>query len=93
MTANFPRRFVFLGLRPVPMSNEEFEEYRKKLLEKVQTGRENRDEITPRTVRNNGLRPHQALRKAISEGFNENYSLILNLISDFCKRQELEICR
>lgn len=54
------------------MSNEEFEEYRKKLLEKVQTGRENRDEITPRTVRNNGLRPHQALRKAISEGFNEN---------------------
>lgn len=54
------------------MSNEEFEAYRTKNVENQQANKLEGNDKTIRSYRTNGLRPHQALRKAISEGFNEN---------------------
>jgi hypothetical protein len=54
------------------MSEEEFENYRKQNLENLHIKRANSDDKTHKTLKTNGLRPHQALRKAISETFNEN---------------------
>ncbi len=54
------------------MSNEEFEAYRTKNIENQQANKLEGNDKAIRSYRTNGLRPHQALRKAISEGFNEN---------------------
>ena len=54
------------------LSAEELEEYRKNMLERLKYRRDEITEKNPRTYRSNGLRPHQALRKAISDSFNEN---------------------
>ncbi len=48
------------------MSDEEYEAYRKHVLGGL------KKEQTERISRNTGLRPHQALRKVISENFGEN---------------------
>lgn len=52
------------------MTDEELEEFRKLLLEKLKYGRPEAE--GSRAYRSNGLRPHQALRKAISENFRGN---------------------
>jgi hypothetical protein len=54
------------------LSDSELAEFRKNLLDKLKYRRDELAEKTPRTYRSNGLRPHQALRKAISDEFNEN---------------------
>lgn len=54
------------------MSNEEFEAYRTKNIENQHANKLEGNDKAIRSYRTNGLRPHQALRKAISEGFNEN---------------------
>jgi hypothetical protein len=54
------------------MSNDEFEAYRTKNVENQQANKLEGNDKAIRSYRTNGLRPHQALRKAISEGFNEN---------------------
>lgn len=54
------------------MTDDEFEEYRKRNIEKLKSGFGAQSEKSPKVYRNNGLRPHQALRKAITDGINEN---------------------
>ena len=54
------------------LSAEDLESYRKHILEKIKQSREDSSDRTPRTYKTNGLRPHQALRKAITNSFNEN---------------------
>ncbi len=54
------------------MTDEEFEEYRKRNAEKMKNQGESNADRPQKLYRNNGLRPHQALRKAITDGFNEN---------------------
>ncbi|MCP9745546.1 hypothetical protein [Lacihabitans sp. CS3-21] len=54
------------------LSAEDLESYRKHILEKIKQSREESNDRTPRTYKTNGLRPHQALRKAITNSFNEN---------------------
>jgi hypothetical protein len=54
------------------MNDDEFANYRKNMMENISHRREDADTKTAKTYRNNGLRPHQALRKAISDSFNEN---------------------
>jgi hypothetical protein len=54
------------------LSAEDLESYRKHILEKIKQSREDSSDKTPRTYKTNGLRPHQALRKAITNSFNEN---------------------
>ena len=54
------------------LSAEDLESYRKHILEKIKQSREDSTDRTPRTYKTNGLRPHQALRKAITNSFNEN---------------------
>ena len=54
------------------LSPEDLESYRKHILEKIKQSREDSSDRTPRTYKTNGLRPHQALRKAITNSFNEN---------------------
>ena len=54
------------------LSSEDLESYRKHILEKIKQSREDSTDRTPRTYKTNGLRPHQALRKAITNSFNEN---------------------
>ncbi|MCF8324217.1 MAG: hypothetical protein K9I84_04610 [Leadbetterella sp.] len=54
------------------LSAEDLENYRKHILEKIKQNREDSSDRTPRTFKTNGLRPHQALRKAITNSFNEN---------------------
>jgi hypothetical protein len=54
------------------LSAEDLESYRKNILEKIKQSREDSNDRTPRTYKTNGMRPHQALRKAITNSFNEN---------------------
>jgi hypothetical protein len=54
------------------LSAEDLESYRKYMLDKIKQSREDSGDRTPRTYKTNGLRPHQALRKAITNSFNEN---------------------
>lgn len=54
------------------LSTEDLESYRKHILEKIKQSREDSSDRAPRTYKTNGLRPHQALRKAITNSFNEN---------------------
>lgn len=54
------------------LTEEELKNYRNTLLENLKYSRESGSEKTPRVYKSNGLRPHQALRKAITDSFNEN---------------------
>lgn len=54
------------------MTDEEIEAMRNGRLRDLQDAKDSKPEKQPRVYRNNGLRPHQALRKAITDGFNEN---------------------
>lgn len=54
------------------LSAEELKNYRSSLMDNLRYSRENTTDKTPRVYKNNGLRPHQALRKAITDSFNEN---------------------
>lgn len=54
------------------LTEEELKNYRNTLLENLKYSRESSSEKTPRVYKSNGLRPHQALRKAITDSFNEN---------------------
>lgn len=54
------------------LSQEDLEAYRKYMLDKIKQNREDAGDKNPRTYKTNGLRPHQALRKAITNSFNEN---------------------
>jgi hypothetical protein len=52
------------------LSEEELKNYRNSLLENLKNSRESG--TTPKVYKTNGLRPHQALRKAITDSFAEN---------------------
>jgi hypothetical protein len=52
------------------LSEEELKNYRNSLLENLKNSRESG--TTPKVYKTNGLRPHQALRKAITDSFTEN---------------------
>ena len=56
------------------MTHEEQEEYRKMALGQVKTQQEPTERIdkTQRIYRSNGLRPHQAIRKVVSDGVQNN---------------------
>ena len=54
------------------LTTEELEKYRKDMLERIQLNQQDANVKSPRTYKSNGLRPHQALRKAITNSFNEN---------------------
>jgi hypothetical protein len=52
------------------LSEEELKNYRNSLLENLKNSRESG--TTPKVYKTNGLRPHQALRKAITDSFADN---------------------
>lgn len=52
------------------LSEEDLNNYRKDLMQNLKYSQEN--DKTPRVYKSNGLRPHQALRKAITDSFNDN---------------------
>ena len=54
------------------LSPEELKNYRAGLMDHLRYSRESTPDKTPRVYKNNGLRPHQALRKVITDSFNEN---------------------
>jgi hypothetical protein len=54
------------------MTDAEFEEYRKKNFSNLRNQKLENEDKSSKTYRTNGLRPHQALRKAITEQFGEN---------------------
>lgn len=54
------------------LTEEELSNYRNTLLENLKNSREAGSDKIPRVYKSNGLRPHQALRKAITDSFNEN---------------------
>lgn len=54
------------------LSAEELKNYRAGLMDNLKYSRESTPDKTPRVYKSNGLRPHQALRKAITDSFNEN---------------------
>ncbi len=54
------------------MTDEEFEDYRRRNIEKIRNQNPAGADKPQKLYRSNGLRPHQALRKAITDGFNEN---------------------
>ena len=54
------------------LTPEELEKYRKDMLERIKINQQDANVKSPRTYKTNGLRPHQALRKAITNSFNEN---------------------
>jgi hypothetical protein len=54
------------------LTDEEAEDLRKAMFRQVQHGEESKTDPTPKVYRSNGLRPHQALRKVITDQFNQN---------------------
>jgi hypothetical protein len=54
------------------MTEDEYEEFRSTSVRQMKNAQDARPESSPKVYRNNGLRPHQALRKAITEQFNQN---------------------
>ena len=54
------------------MTPEEFAAYRKNQLRTIKDAKDDAPDRSPKVYRKNGLRPHQALRKAITDGFREN---------------------
>lgn len=54
------------------MTDEEYEEFRSTSVRQMRNAQDTKTDAGPKVYRNNGLRPHQALRKVITEQFNEN---------------------
>jgi len=54
------------------MTDEEYEEFRSKSVRQMRNAQDITIDAGPKVYRNNGLRPHQALRKVITEQLNQN---------------------
>jgi hypothetical protein len=54
------------------MTDEEYEEFRSTSVRQMRNAQDTKTDAGPKVYRNNGLRPHQALRKTITEQFNQN---------------------
>jgi len=54
------------------LTEEEYEELRSASIRQMQNAQDSKTDPTPKVYRNNGLRPHQALRKVITDQFNQN---------------------
>jgi hypothetical protein len=54
------------------MTDEEYEEFRSTSVRQMRNAQDIATDTGPKVYRNNGLRPHQALRKVITEQFNQN---------------------
>jgi len=54
------------------MTDEEYEEFRSTSVRQMRNAQDTKTDAGPKVYRNNGLRPHQALRKVITEQFNQN---------------------
>ena len=54
------------------MTDEEYEEFRSTSVRQMRNVQDTKTDAGPKVYRNNGLRPHQALRKVITEQFNQN---------------------
>ena len=54
------------------MTDDEYEEFRSTSVRQMKNAQDARPETAPKIYRSNGLRPHQALRKVITEQFNQN---------------------
>ncbi len=54
------------------MTDAEFAAYRQSQFNTINEAKTDTPERTPKVYRKDGLRPHQALRKAITDGFREN---------------------
>jgi hypothetical protein len=54
------------------MTPEEFAAYKQSQLRTIKEAKDDTPDRAPKVYRQNGLRPHQALRKAITDGFREN---------------------
>ena len=54
------------------MTDEEYEEFRSTSVRQMRNAQDSKTDTGPKVYRNNGLRPHQALRKVITEQFNQN---------------------
>lgn len=54
------------------MTDEEYEEFRSTSVRQMRNAQDITTDAGPKVYRNNGLRPHQALRKVITEQFNQN---------------------
>ena len=54
------------------MTDEEYEEFRSTSVRQMRNAQDIKTDAGPKVYRNNGLRPHQALRKVITEQFNQN---------------------
>jgi hypothetical protein len=54
------------------MTDEEYEEFRSTSVRQMRNAQDITTDTGPKVYRNNGLRPHQALRKVITEQFNQN---------------------
>ena len=56
----------------VEMTDDEYEDYRSNSVRQMRNVQDDKAEKTPKVYRSNGLRPYQALRKAITNDFNQN---------------------
>ncbi len=54
------------------MTDDEYEEFRSTSVRQMRNAQDTKTDAGPKVYRNNGLRPHQALRKVITEQFNQN---------------------
>jgi hypothetical protein len=54
------------------MTDEEYEEFRSTSVRQMRNAQDITIDAGPKVYRNNGLRPHQALRKVITEQLNQN---------------------
>jgi hypothetical protein len=54
------------------LTDEEAEELRKAMFRQVQSSEDSKTDTKPKIYRSNGMRPHQALRKVITDQFNQN---------------------
>ncbi len=52
------------------MTDEEYEEFRTATIRQMRNAQDSKSDSGSKVYRNNGLRPHQALRKVITEQFN-----------------------
>ena len=54
------------------MTDDEYEEFRSTSVRQMRNAQDITTDAAPKVYRSNGLRPHQALRKVITEQFNQN---------------------
>ena len=54
------------------MTDDEYEEFRSTSVRQMRNAQDTKTDAGPKVYRNNGLRPHQALRKVITEQINQN---------------------